>query len=246
MAKRFIDTNIFDDEWFCSLSKDSKLFWIYAITRCDHAGIFKLNKKLCEFQTEIKSIDTVLRELGNSMVTLSQELNTFFIPKFIKFQYPDFPKSSVKQQDSAIKLLKSHKLWDEENNTYLTVTKELPNSYDSDSDNVKGGVGEKTKKDKKKFIPPTVDEVIEYFKEKGFNEIGARKAHEHYNLADWHDTNGKPVLAWKQKMHTVWFRDEYRIVVPIKKERPPQPSKDSEWDEKNQRWFTDHQKFYGT
>jgi len=37
MSKRFIDTNLFQDEWVNELSKDCKLFFIYHITTCDHA-----------------------------------------------------------------------------------------------------------------------------------------------------------------------------------------------------------------
>lgn len=131
MAKRFIDTELFCDEWFCDLSKDSKLFFIYFITRCDHAGVLRLNNKLCEFQTGIKSIDTVIKDLGNCLVTVKN--GVYFLPKYIKYQYPDFPKSSVKQQDSALKILISFGLWDEENNklfnSSLTVNEELTNSY---------------------------------------------------------------------------------------------------------------------
>jgi len=70
MAKRFIDTALFDDEWFMELSKEGKLFWIYAMTKCDHAGILQLNEKLCKFQTGIKNIETVKEELGNRIITL--------------------------------------------------------------------------------------------------------------------------------------------------------------------------------
>jgi hypothetical protein len=132
MAKRFIDTKMFEDEWICSLSKDAKLFFIYYITTCDHAGILKLNKKLCEFQTGLKNTDTVIKELGKSLITVKE--NVYFMPRFIKFQYPDFPKSTVKQQDSALKILKSYNLFNDETNSYLTLSKELPNSYDSDND----------------------------------------------------------------------------------------------------------------
>lgn len=133
MAKRFIDTEMFCDEWFSELSKDAKLFFIYFITTCDHAGVLKLNKKLCEFQTGLKNIDTVVKELGNSLVTVKE--NIFFMPKFIKFQYPNFPNSAVKQQDSALKLLKQYGFWDDKTNTYITVSEQLPNYYDSDNVN---------------------------------------------------------------------------------------------------------------
>lgn len=129
MAKRFIDTGIFDDEWFMDLSKDAKLLWLYLITKCDHAGIIKLNEKLCKAQTEIKSIVTVIEELGDRIITVDEHL--YFIPKFLEFQYPDFPKSSVRQQNSAISILERYGLWDGEKlKTQVRVSKELPNSYE--------------------------------------------------------------------------------------------------------------------
>jgi hypothetical protein len=133
MAKRFISTELFDDEWFCNLSKDSKLFFIYFITKCDHAGILRFNKRLFEFQTGINSFDTLIKDFTNSLITVKE--NVYFMPKYLKFQYPDFPKSNVRQQDSAISILKSFGLWDENLNSYLRVKKELPNSYDNDIDN---------------------------------------------------------------------------------------------------------------
>lgn len=131
MAKRFIDTEMFKDEWFCDLSKDCKLFFVYFITSCDHAGVLKLNKKLAEFQTGLKNIDTLIKELGNCLVTVGNGI--YFMPKFIKFQYPNFPQSSVKQQDSALKILKSFGFWDDKLNSLVTVSKELPDSYVNDS-----------------------------------------------------------------------------------------------------------------
>ena len=131
MAKRFIDTRMFEDEWVCSLSKDAKLFFIYYITTCDHAGILKLNRSLCEFQTKLKAFDTVIQELGNSLVTLKE--NVFFMPKFIKFQYPNFPQSNVKQQDGALKILFSYGITIEKLNSYLSLSKEFNNSYDNDN-----------------------------------------------------------------------------------------------------------------
>jgi hypothetical protein len=61
------------------------------------------------------------------------------------------------------------------------------------------------KRSKKKFIPPTLEEVKQFFFEKGYTEESAEKAYNHYSLANWKDTNGKQVLSWKQKMNTVWF-----------------------------------------
>jgi len=103
MAKRFIDTGIFDDTWFMDLSKDAKIAWLYLITKCDHAGIIEINEKLMILQTGIKSWGTVRQELNSRLINLRD--NYFFIPKFIQFQYPNFPKSNVNQQTGAIKRL---------------------------------------------------------------------------------------------------------------------------------------------
>jgi hypothetical protein len=62
----------------------------------------------------------------------------------------------------------------------------------------------------KKFVPPTVEEVIEFFVEKGYTKESAIKAHEYYEVGNWHDKNGKAVKNWKQKMSSVWFRDEHK------------------------------------
>lgn len=144
MSKRFIDTGIFDDEWFMNLSQEGKLLWIYFITKCDHAGILRLNTKLCKVQTDIKSIETVIHELGDRLVTLGEQL--YFIPKFIEFQYPGFPKSKAPQQQLVVKILEKHGLF---NNGMVsdskvlaisdkTLPKELTNSYGNGNDNVIG------------------------------------------------------------------------------------------------------------
>lgn len=124
MAKRFIDTELFEDEWYMDLSKDAKIFWIYCMTKCDHAGILELNEKLCKFQTGIKDVQTVKQELGNRLVTLKEPY--IFIPKFLYFQYPNFPNSNVKAQQSAISKLEKFDLIDKGS---LTLKEGLGNYY---------------------------------------------------------------------------------------------------------------------
>lgn len=68
------------------------------------------------------------------------------------------------------------------------------------------------------FTPPTLEEVISFFNEKGYNEIGAKKAFDYYSAGDWRDGKGNQVKNWKQKMLGVWFRDEYKT-VEVKKEK---------------------------
>lgn len=133
MAKRFIDTDLFDDPWFMDLSKDGKIFWIYLLTKCDHAGVIDLNKKLAQFQTDINCLDTVIEELGNRLVTVREQL--YFIPKFLEFQYPGFPGSKAKAQISALEILRKNKI---DFNSYLTVPEGLPNPYGNGKGKING------------------------------------------------------------------------------------------------------------
>lgn len=141
MSKRFIDTELFDDPWFMDLGKDAKILWIYLITKCNHAGIIDINHKLVEFQTGIKSYETVSKQFKNRLIHLKNSY--YFIPKFLEFQYPDFPRSNVRQQQGAIKILESFGLFKD---GCLTVSKDLIKSYDNDTVNVYSNNKEKIEK----------------------------------------------------------------------------------------------------
>jgi hypothetical protein len=69
----------------------------------------------------------------------------------------------------------------------------------------------KPKKPKKKFQPPTKDQVISYFLENEYDGNKGAEAFEFYACADWVDSRGNKVKNWKQKMRGVWFKDDNRI-----------------------------------
>lgn len=66
----------------------------------------------------------------------------------------------------------------------------------------------KNERRKEEFTPPQILEVIEYFKSKGFPETIAKVAFEFYDTANWHDSRGAKVRNWKQKMLSVWMKEE--------------------------------------
>ena len=63
-------------------------------------------------------------------------------------------------------------------------------------------------KKNKGFSPPTIEEVCLYFIENGYTEQSGIKAFKYYDVADWKDRDGKKVRSWKQKMQSVWFKEE--------------------------------------
>lgn len=57
----------------------------------------------------------------------------------------------------------------------------------------------KTKK--RKFTPPTFEEVVAYISEKKL-DVNAKKFFDYYESGDWHDGKGNKVKNWKQKCIT--------------------------------------------
>ena len=54
---------------------------------------------------------------------------------------------------------------------------------------------------------PLLSEVISYFLEKGSTDERAKQAFEYYDAANWHDSRGKIVKNWKQKMLANWINN---------------------------------------
>ena len=52
-----------------------------------------------------------------------------------------------------------------------------------------------------KFIPPTLEEVQEYCKQRN-NSVDPKKFYDYYSTGKWKDKEGKPVKNWKQKVIT--------------------------------------------
>lgn len=61
-------------------------------------------------------------------------------------------------------------------------------------------------KKERKFVPPSLQEVTDYFFANGYSREVGERAWNWYSVADRHDTNGKPILNRKQKMNNVRFK----------------------------------------
>lgn len=206
MAKRFIDTGLFDDQWFMNLSKDAKLLWIYLITKCDHAGIIETNERLIEFQTGVKSFKTTAQELGERLFYIRD--NYYFIPKYIAFQYPNFPNSRVRQQESAIKILVKFGLFDESKEVFI---KDIANPLVTVSEGLKSNLPADVKEEEPKpkakakaFQKPTLEEVKAYCIERK-NEVDPEGWINFYTSNGW-KVGKNPMKDWKASVRT-WERN---------------------------------------
>ena len=150
MAKnRYTDAEKWKDVWFSELSNDEKLVWLYILDDCDHAGIWKVNLRLLNFNCNTSYTLTELYEFLNERVSILSE-EKWWIKKFCEFQYGvDFLEKQSKPIISAIKILIKEGLIEENSKGMLTLTKELDKSIvvakDKDQDKDQDQYKEKAK-----------------------------------------------------------------------------------------------------
>ena len=85
--------------------------------------------------------------------------------------------------------------------THSVISKPKKADNDNDKDNDKDNENDIKKKNKqKKFEPPTLQEVQQWFTEQGSTAEQGAKAWNYYSEGNWIDAKGQPVKNWRQKM----------------------------------------------
>lgn len=117
MAKRFLDTGFLSQKWIRKLTPEHKCFLIYIMLECDNGGIIDIDFEDIEFWIG-KKIDKSLSFLPKGYVIFMKDLDKYFIPKFIEYQYSDLSsnKNIVAQ---ARRILNKYGLLDENNEVII-------------------------------------------------------------------------------------------------------------------------------
>ena len=165
MAKRFTDTMKWNEDWFLELSTSNKLFWIYVCDNCDHAGIYKLNKRMFELLigAKINTDDflTTINAEKDRIILLDN--GKWYITKFIEFQYGPTLNPNNRVHKSILKLLNDN--------------------------NIKFEQQEVVKLNQPKITtiinPKSIEEVKAYFQEKGSNKKEGEKFYYFYESKGW-------------------------------------------------------------
>ena len=243
MAKsRYVKDSIRSDNWFTDLVVSEKLLFTYLLTN-DKVGlcwVYELPLKKIQRETWIdswtlwkaferfESVWKVCYRNGRVMIVnflKNQSMNDNMI-KWAKREAENITKDvwlSFADFKGFQRISKDFECFDILNLTLLNFT--LPN----------GDVPQKkvTKKiqPKKKttFSTPTIEEVEQYFTSNQYNIAIARKAWNFYEVADWHDSQGNKVRNRKQKMQSVWFKEENKIKGWMKTLTPEEIAERTQW-----------------
>ena len=110
MAKRFIDSGIFDNAEFRHLKCEYKLFWFYLLTKVNHAGLWtNPDFELAEFQLGGVKLDKdKIMDIYKDDIEIINGKH-IYLKKYIAFQYGKL-NPNVKAHLSAIKLLERYKV----------------------------------------------------------------------------------------------------------------------------------------
>lgn len=146
MAKRFVDSKIWDKKWFRKLAPEMKCAWFYLINRCDAAGIWEVDEELMsvfigqkiELQTLIKSFDGKLEVVGQDKIWLVD---------FCDFQYGEL-KENYNPHVPVIKSLKKYNLI---SRVGQGLVKTSPSLIDKDKDKDKDKGKERIRSKNSKF-----------------------------------------------------------------------------------------------
>ena len=91
MSKRFIDSQIWADDWFCDLEPVHKLVYIYIFSNCDISGLMKINKKKIFFDIGSRfDFDKMQEALCDKIIFREKSC---LIKNYINIQYPKILKS---------------------------------------------------------------------------------------------------------------------------------------------------------
>ena len=156
---------------------------------------------------------TALNSLCDEKIIEISDGNIFI--KFLSEQLNEFEDMSKQNSKNAKEGWQKRRKQKEESERNATA---LNSQSENDAIREEEMRGEKIKEKRvvNKFTPPSLDDVIFYFTENGYSKELAQKAFKYYETGNWKDGKGNQVKNWKQKMQSVWFKEENKTIVKPK------------------------------
>ena len=161
MSKRFVDTELWQKEWFQDLSLKHKILIKYIFENCDCAGVWNGNYKMASFIIgdsvtieDLKSINTQKEQF-----TFLENGNVFVLD-FINFQYGTLSEN-CKPHKPIIEKLKKYGLYERVLKGFPKVSENLEEK-------------EKEKEIEKEINDPYVNPYVNIFKKEYKNHFNAR------------------------------------------------------------------------
>ena len=166
MAKRFTDSEKWKKPFIKSLSSVHKLFFLYILDDCDHAGIWNVEIEVAEIRIGEKLKIADLKKALKKHIYEFNDGQKWFIPYFIEFQYGELNPEN-RAHLSVINQLKKYNLLKKYKGLIKGLASPLQEAMDMDKDKAKDKDKEKDKKEAEKYF---LDLLPEHLSKNGFVE----------------------------------------------------------------------------
>jgi len=234
MPKRLTATEKWSKGWFCNLTPEYKLFFIYLCENCNNAGIWEVNWPMVSFHLKA-NVPLNPATFGNReedgkprIVALSE--TKWFIKSFVLFQQNIHDLKELNPDNNAhkqiINILKKEKIIDANcceiyDLGAMEGLTRPPGIVKVEVEvEVKKEEGVKRKKEtegQKRLVAPTLEEVVEYALARG-NKVDPQYFFDKNSSTGWVDKNGNKYKDWKAVYRT-W--EAYGKSIAIKPSSMP-------------------------
>ena len=201
--RRMFAKTIIDSDAFLDMPMSAQALYFHLSMRADDDGFINNPKRI---QRMIGANDDDLKVLIAKSFVICFESGVVVIKhwKIHNYIQTDRYKPTAYQEEKAL-------LTEKKNKAYTLDTKCIQNGYTLDTqvrlgkDSI-GKVNSEGEK-RKRFIPPTLEEVKAYVKERN-SSVDPKRFFEYYETGKWKDAKGQPVRNWKQKLITWEKKDK--------------------------------------
>ena len=184
MAKRMTDSDKWKKGFIRGLAPKYKLFWLYILDDCTHAGIWETDFEVASIRIGSKITEAEAVTVMASQIKIFDGGNKWFIPSFIDFQYVNLNENSRVHQ-SVIKALDKYDVYNIEGISPVDVAG-MPNEIE--------------KPIIKRFKEPNTGEVADYCIERK-NNVDPMKFINFYDSNGWKVGKNK-MKDWKACVRT--------------------------------------------
>ena len=198
MAKRFTDSDKWKKRWFRKLNNNEKVFWMYLLDQCDHAGIWEVDFELASYFCGKFFPHQIMNTFSKQFIEFDNG-KRWFIKDFIEFQYGRLNEKN-RAHLSAIQRLKKFNLLKYLDGAYKPLISPLQGAKDKDKD--KDKVKDKEKRGKKEQLADiNIDALITEFE-------SVDVSGEFKKWQDWMLSKGKTYKNYNAAFKN-WLRSDY-------------------------------------
>lgn len=201
--RRMFAKTIIDSDAFLDMPLSTHALYFHLSMRADDDGFINNPKKV---QRMIGASDDDLKLLVAKRFIIPFESGIVVIKHWKIHNYirSDRYKPTNYTEEKAMLETKKSGAYTERLTSGIPNDNQMDTQYRLGEDSI--GEDNVDNKPQKRFIPPTLEEVQAYCKERN-NNVDAKAFYDYYTEGNWKDAKGKPVRNWKQKVIT-WERGD--------------------------------------